>query len=312
MERDHPPIASLAACLAVAGLALVGCGSGDRPTAPGAGQGTGAKRPTKHGWNAAPAASDREVSTAVARLIRLRRPVYCGGRRRYAALTFDDGPGPYTRKVLAILRAEGIPATFFINGRKIAGRRRAIRAAAARSPGTPVNALQNHSWSHLYMPALTARETRSELSTTARLVRGYSGRPVTLFRPPYGATNPTIAATARKLGMIEILWSVDSEDALGADWRGITRNVRAGLGPGAIILMHDNRGQTLRALRYHIVPALRHRRLKFVTVPQLLALNPPTTAQLRAGPRGCRYSGRVTVSGGGAKARSRRGGRPAN
>lgn len=60
----------------------------------------------------------------------------------------------------------------------------------------------------------------------------------------------------------------------------------AGLHPGSIILMHENRGQTIRAL-LTIFAALRRDHLRAVTVPELVAEDPPSLAQLRAGGRGC-------------------------
>jgi hypothetical protein len=51
--------------------------------------------------------------------------------------------------------------------------------------------------------------------------------------------------------------------------------------------MHENRGQTIRALKFNIIPALKRRHYKTVSLPELLALDPPTLKQLRAGPGGC-------------------------
>src|SRR5206468_8005961 len=36
-----------------------------------------------------------------------------GAQHRELALTFDDGPGPFTPQVLAILKQEDVPGTFF-------------------------------------------------------------------------------------------------------------------------------------------------------------------------------------------------------
>jgi peptidoglycan/xylan/chitin deacetylase (PgdA/CDA1 family) len=87
--------------------------------------------------------------------------------------------------------------------------------------------------------------------------------------------------------MLEVLWNVDSFDWAGAKWNGIARNVLRHLSPGAIVLMHENRGQTIRALKFIILPALRRLRYRLVTVQELLALDPPSTAQLRRGLQGC-------------------------
>jgi peptidoglycan/xylan/chitin deacetylase (PgdA/CDA1 family) len=111
---------------------------------------------------------------------------------------------------------------------------------------------------------------------------------VGLFRPPYGAHDPRVDAEARRLGMVQVLWNVDSGDSAGADHNEIARRVLDGIGPGAIVLMHENRGQTIRALRERILPELRKRRLKLVTVPHLLAVNPPSRRQLELPGGGCR------------------------
>ena len=97
---------------------------------------------------------------------------------------------------------------------------------------------------------------------------------------------PRSTAEAKALGLLEVLWTVDSRDSLGADYAGIEQNVVAGLHPGSIILMHENRGQTIRALPV-IFAALARDHLHAVTVPELVAEDPPSVAQLRAGPGGC-------------------------
>jgi peptidoglycan/xylan/chitin deacetylase (PgdA/CDA1 family) len=125
------------------------------------------------------------------------------------------------------------------------------------------------------------------MGRTQAALASRTGSPVRLFRPPYGSRNAAVDQTARQLGMVDILWNVDSQDSLGANYAGIARNVENGLRPGAIILMHENRGQTIRALKFELLPRLRASHLHFVTVPELLALDPPSAAQLRAGPGGC-------------------------
>jgi peptidoglycan/xylan/chitin deacetylase (PgdA/CDA1 family) len=83
-----------------------------------------------------------------------------------------------------------------------------------------------------------------------------------------------------------VLWDVDSADSLGANYAGIEHNVIEGLFPGSIVEMHENRGQTIRALPA-IFAALARRHLRAVTLLQLIAQDPPTIAQLRQGFRGC-------------------------
>jgi peptidoglycan-N-acetylglucosamine deacetylase len=239
------------------------------------------------GPNAAPArrSGDRSSAAVIERLANRGRAVYCGaGRRRDVALTFDDGPGPYTRFAADELHRAGARVTWFLVGRNLAGRQH-ILAQERR-----VGELADHTWTHPLLPALRLAQIRAEMSRTQSAVAAAAAAPARLFRPPYGARDAQIDRQARALGMAEILWNVDSGDSTGADKHGIARNVIAGLHPGSIVLMHENRGQTIQALR-RILPAIRRRHLKAVTVSTLLSQDPPSRTQLRAGPGGCKLYG---------------------
>jgi len=113
-----------------------------------------------------------------------------------------------------------------------------------------------------------------------------TGAPVFLFRPPYGGRSASIDRFVSAHGMLDILWTVDSGDSLGANYAQIERNVIGGLRAGAIVLMHENHGQTVRAL-LAIFAALQRKHLRAVSVSQLLSDDPPSPAQVRAGGAGC-------------------------
>jgi peptidoglycan/xylan/chitin deacetylase (PgdA/CDA1 family) len=220
-------------------------------------------------------------SPQMRRLIALGRPIYCAPRRGdEVALTFDDGPGPYTRLVLAKLRKHHVHATFFVVGRNIPLVPGAIRAEAA------AGAVGDHTFTHPLLTGLPGAAAEAEIVSTQRDLEGASGAPVVLFRPPYGGRDATVDGIAREHGLLEILWTVDSADSLGANYAQIERNVIGGLRPGAIILMHENHGQTVRAL-LAIFAALKRRHLHAVSLPQLLTDDPPSDAQVRAGGSGC-------------------------
>lgn len=225
-------------------------------------------------------------------LIALGKPIYCAGRRGdEVALTFDDGPGTYTKLAIAKLRKHGVKATFFIVGRNIPLLPQALREERA------LGAVGDHTFTHPLLTALPASLAESEIVRTQAAVERASGGPVFLFRPPYGARNAMIDLVARDHNMLEILWTVDSKDSLGANYAQIERNVIDGMHPGAIILMHENRGQTIRAM-LSIFAALQHKHLRAVSVPRLLTDDPPSTAQVRTGGRGCGASVSVGRGGG--------------
>jgi peptidoglycan/xylan/chitin deacetylase (PgdA/CDA1 family) len=210
-------------------------------------------------------------------------PVFCGGPHgRDVALTFDDGPGPYTPLALRILRQARVEATFFVVGRNLSRFARSLPRAELA-----LGAVGDHTWNHLDLPRLDPRTMAKELSTTQAAVQAATGRPVELFRPPYGAHDSAVDRETHRLGMLEVLWSIDSRDSEGASHSQIARDVLGSIRPGSIVLMHENRGQTIEALKFLILPALRRRRLRPVSVPVLLSSDPPTLAQLRAGYRGC-------------------------
>ena len=97
----------------------------------------------------------------------------------------------------------------------------------------------------------------------------------------------------------EIVATIDSRDSLGANWKQIIQNVKAGLHPGSIILMHENHGQTIRALTT-LLPLLHRRHLHSVSLPELFAVDPPSVAQIRRGLAACWPSGKIAAPIGGA------------
>ncbi len=228
---------------------------------------------------------------AIARVVKRNQPLYCAGTKKYAALTFDDGPNTTTPELLKLLRHYGIPATFFTIGKNIQDMPDYARDYPRQG------ATGNHTWDHASLPSLSPAEIKTELKQTQDALAATAGPQYKIFRPPYGAHNAMTDAVVRKLGYMQTLWSADSRDALNATPEEIAKNVLDGLGPGSVILMHDRPPNTLIALKKKILPAIHRSDLTMVTVPQLLTLNPPSLEQLDAGPRGCSHAGKVNVSG---------------
>lgn len=271
--------------LAVLLISVVSHGSGGRAAthATLSSTGSGAHHPERVQGPSAPA-----QQAAVERLAAYGLPLFCGGRAKHmVALTFDDGPGPYTRLAIAKLRKHNLRATFFLVGKQI----RAYPGLAPREHLVGVDG--DHTMTHPFLPSLGQAEMVGEIAGAKTLIERVTAQRVVLFRPPYEGRTPAIDHEAKALGMLEVLWTVDSGDSLGANYAGIEHNVIAGLHPGSIILMHENHGQTIRAL-LSIFAALAHDHLSAVTIPELVRDDPPSLVQLRAGGRGCG----VSASGG--------------
>jgi peptidoglycan/xylan/chitin deacetylase (PgdA/CDA1 family) len=247
----------------------------DVPAAPGSAPGTGTPE-----------------SSTVRSLIALGRPIYCAARRgNEVALTFDDGPGPYTRLVIKKLHLHRAEATFFDVGRNIDLIANATRQELA------LGAVGDHTFTHPMLTSLAPGEAEGEIVRTQTALTRSTGGPVFLFRPPYGAHDARIDSIVRAHRLLQILWTVDSGDSLGANYAQIERNVIGGLRGGAIILMHENHGQTVRALP-NIFAALRNRHLRAVSVPRLLTDDPPSPSQVLGGGAACGIHGRAARSGG--------------
>jgi peptidoglycan/xylan/chitin deacetylase (PgdA/CDA1 family) len=199
------------------------------------------------------------------------KPVYCGGSSgRYVALTFDDGPGAYTPRTLRILHKRHLRATFFLIGGNVP-----LRPTLAQVELKDYAVLGVHAWVHKSLDRRSQAKIRNQIVWTKNAIARATGEEARLFRPPYGARNARVDKVARRLGMVEVLWSIDSGDSQGKNWRQVGREVLRNVQPGSIVLMHDNRGQTVRALRRLILPGLAKRGLIPVTVPELLMLDPP-------------------------------------
>jgi peptidoglycan/xylan/chitin deacetylase (PgdA/CDA1 family) len=112
------------------------------------------------------------------------------------------------------------------------------------------------------------------------------GEPITLFRPPYAARDSRTDAVVAQMRLLQVLWSVDSQDSAGAGPDTIASRLESGMHPGAIILMHETYDRSVAALPR--VLAIAHRRgLQLVTVPQLLALDPPSDGMVGQAGGGC-------------------------
>jgi peptidoglycan/xylan/chitin deacetylase (PgdA/CDA1 family) len=228
-----------------------------------------------------PPVAARTADAAVRRLLKQGKPVYCGGRSKpYVALTFDDGPGPSTAQAVRTLAGLQVPATFFLIGKQVVPFRETV-ALEARG-----NAVGNHTFHHTQLTAVSLVDAGHEIADTSKAITAITRQPVRLLRPPLGSRNPGVDAVARAEGVLEVHWDIDVHDIEGANAQKVLAAINHQAKPGSIILMHENAPQTLGSLGA-IVAAVRARHLRPVTVPQLMALDPPSPQQLAAGPRGC-------------------------
>ena len=191
-----------------------------------------------------------------------------GSAPKLAALTFDDGPGPFTERILDVLQREHVKATFFVLGRQLAGNEAPLQREVAQG-----HVVADHTWSHKALTTLSPHDQALEIDSQADAIQRAGIPRPTLFRPPFGLYNTETLKILRRRGMLSVLWTVDTSDySATATPQAVAKRVLAETEAGGIVLMHDaggNRTATARSLTL-IIRGLRKRGFQLVTVPQLL------------------------------------------
>jgi peptidoglycan/xylan/chitin deacetylase (PgdA/CDA1 family) len=199
-----------------------------------------------------------------------------GHARRDVALTFDDGPSPYTPHLLAVLRRMHAVATFFVIGREARAYPHFV-ADEARAG----NEVGDHTEDHPPLDELSASAQTAQITDAAQAIHQAGAPYPVLMRPPYGAFNDTTLQILRDQRMLMVLWSADTSDYERPGRAKIVYTGISGGQAGAIILMHDgggDRSETVAALP-RIITRLRQRGFKLVTVSHLLGDDPPPRDQ---------------------------------
>lgn len=187
---------------------------------------------------------------------------------KFVALTFDDGPHPQnTPRLLDILSARNVKATFYVIGRSVD-----LHPAIVRRTVAEGHEIGNHSHTHRLMTKLGDTEVRGEMQRCEDAIGRAAGvRPRTM-RPPYGGLAPRQRALVHaEFGYPTILWNVDPLDWKRPGPTVVAQRLLAGANPGAILLAHDLHSQTVDAMPATVDGLLRQG-YKFVTVSQLIAM----------------------------------------
>ncbi|HSQ99985.1 MAG TPA: polysaccharide deacetylase family protein, partial [Sphingomicrobium sp.] len=216
-----------------------------------------------------------------------------GYRPGFVALTFDDGPDPrWTPRVLDILKAKHVPATFFIVGENALTQRGLLERMIREG-----HEIGSHTYTHPNLATVGKTQTLFELNATQRLFEAFTGRTLKLFRAPFfGDAEPTTTDEviptwdAQTRGYVSVGLHVDSEDWQRPGVPAIVNNVVSRIlsAPPTcdensdeqcsrnVVLLHDSGGdrtQTIAALPI-IIDTLRARGYRFVPVSELAGLSP--------------------------------------
>lgn len=223
-------------------------------------------------------APEEGLSPQLAKIQRWGLPIYCGGGNEpIVALTFDDGPGPFTAKTLQYLKQQRIPATFFVVGKLFTT---STNEKLARQE-TRQGEVANHSFSHFGLAGESTSTLVAEIDRPQRTIEKVTDMSPLFFRPPWGSHDAASDRHVAGLGMITVIWSLESRDSqTGTNAEEIVEAIDAGLSAGDIVLLHENRGTTQAALP-QIIEIMRERGLTAVTLSELLTRDPPTRKQVK-------------------------------
>jgi peptidoglycan/xylan/chitin deacetylase (PgdA/CDA1 family) len=190
------------------------------------------------------------------------------------ALSFDDGPGPFTPQVLDILKKNGLHATFFMNGDQVK-----IRPLFAKRVHAEGHEIGDHTYSHRNFYTYKATDPKiklkAQMELSKQVIQQTTGVTPVLCRMPYGYSRAWVRPIAKEYGYVLVNWT------FGCDWTKMTPEAKRAayikaIHPGAIFLMHDggiHREGTLYALE-GLIEELKKRGYEMVTVGELIGLKP--------------------------------------
>ena len=193
-------------------------------------------------------------------------PVYSVERTdNKIAISFDCPWGTeHTDAILSALAEAGVRATFFTV--QFWAEEHADYLKKVSDAGHEVG---THSATHSYMSRQSEAEIRAELESSSQAITAVTGKPVTLFRPPYGDYDDLLIDTCRDMGIMPVQWDVDSLDWKDLSAADIAERIISRVKSGSIILCHNNGLHTAEALPI-VIDALHAKGFTFVPIGELI------------------------------------------
>ena len=186
--------------------------------------------------------------------------------RPMVALSFDDGPSPYTQAILDVLAENDCRATFFMVGTAMNVHPELVPAVYESGNEIGTHTLKHDNLTDMEPDAI-AWNLKKCISCTHELAPEAKIR---WLRPPYGAVNAAAYGVCSQLGLYIATWTIDSEDWESRDPDVIYEQVMKLLCNGAIILMHDTCEATPRALAM-LLPAIKAQGYQVLSVDELMS-----------------------------------------
>jgi peptidoglycan/xylan/chitin deacetylase (PgdA/CDA1 family) len=186
------------------------------------------------------------------------------------ALTFDDGPSPFTDRLLQIMKDNEAKATFFLIGNKVAA-----NPAGAKRIADAGMEVGNHTWEHPNMTTIPPELIGSQISKASDAIFAATGQRPKLLRTAGGLINDNVLAAAKQQGMADINWDVIPFDWINdSNTAATTYMLKTQIKPGSVVLFHDTYSSTVDVVD-QFMPVLRANGYRVVTVTRLLGPREP-------------------------------------
>ncbi|HVQ49141.1 MAG TPA: polysaccharide deacetylase family protein [Mycobacterium sp.] len=186
------------------------------------------------------------------------------------ALTFDDGPSPYTDRLLQILNDNDAKSTFFLIGNKVAA-----NPAGAKRIADAGMEVGNHTWEHPNMTTIPPEDIPAQFSKANDAIQAATGQRPKLTRTAGGLINDAVLAAAKNQGLADINWDVIPFDwANDANTAATRYMLMTQIKPNSVVLFHDTYSSTVDLVE-QFIPVLKHNGYHMVTVSQLLGPREP-------------------------------------
>ena len=185
------------------------------------------------------------------------------GSQKIIALTFDDGPKKDTSRILDILKAKGVKATFFLVGKQVVLFPDTVKRIAKDG-----HEIGNHTYDHEDLEYLTEKEITQQIFKNVATLRSLTGRDVRFLRPPGCHEGKKLPTVMRRFGFTTVLWTSDCARYEGTTRKKLYNYAVSSARPGGIILLHNLELVTVQALP-DIIDTLKSRGYRFVTLSEM-------------------------------------------
>ena len=208
--------------------------------------------------------------------------------RPVLALTYDDGPNdPWTERLLDVLDAHQVKATFFMVGKYVRQ-----RPDIARKVAEAGHAIGNHTFSHPNLIFASDKELRHQIEETSKAITDATGERPFLFRPPFGGRRPGTFKTVGEMKLFPVMWRVTCFDWSAKSTEQIMKHARQQIAGGEVVLLHDgghlkmgeDRSRTVEATD-QLIREYKDKGFIFTTVTEMMQMRPGVQLPFGSGPR---------------------------